>query len=711
MKKALLGIFVFVVLCAIVGFWTLKDFDQKLRSEIIAVVSEKTGRSLVIDGETKTKFSLSPSLTINDIKLANAAWAEEPYMLQIDNVSVEAELMPLFARQVKIKRFLLDGIRLNLEKNKEGKNNWSFLSEQEKSSVQSKDQSKQDKDNQKSTLSFVVNDLEMKNVSTVFVDQQKDKMFSMALKTLNLQSSEDKGVAIRSQWSVQGQTFDMTAKADSFEALFENSKPYQFSAEVKNENSAFNVDGTIKDPLKVNQLNTSLKVAISDLSDFQSLTATSLPAIKNINITARLTGTPDHLEIPMLQGKAGSADTMDIRIQGENIQTSPLSAHIKLAVVARDMGKISGLPVLPVSVFSGTLSFSEDELMLNDLEIQIGKSDLYGRLLINKEANFAVFGDFRSNTIDLSELLAVPLTGNIEINQSQKGKKVATADSSKRMFSEKPLSLGKLKVADINVKASVNKLIAADKTDLGKVRLTALMQNGKFSLSDFKLANYISANAVFDATGQTVRVNTDIQINDMPLSLFYAKKGVEKGTLSGSIHLNGQGISENAIASSLSGKIFLNARDIYINSFRLVELPSFLSFLSPADKTQPVTVSCGVVNVPVKNGVLSSNKKIGMESSLFDMQLNGDINLGSETVDVKLDVSPRSEGILESVFNSVTIGGTLSSPTLSVNAEKTFDRALSLGMAFFMGGKEAAKELVRQESLKNVCADALAADK
>ena len=35
----------------------------------------------------------------------------------------------------------------------------------------------------------------------------------------------------------------------------------------------------------------------------------------------------------------------------------------------------------------------------------------------------------------------------------------------------------------------------------------------------------------------------------------------------------------------------------------------------------------------------------------------------------------------------------------------------TLGMAFFMGGKEAAKELVRQEALKNVCADALAAAK
>lgn len=43
MKKALLAIVVFVALCALVGFWTLKDFDQKLRAEIITAVSEKRG--------------------------------------------------------------------------------------------------------------------------------------------------------------------------------------------------------------------------------------------------------------------------------------------------------------------------------------------------------------------------------------------------------------------------------------------------------------------------------------------------------------------------------------------------------------------------------------------------------------------------------------------------------------------------------------------
>lgn len=63
-------------------------------------------------------------------------------------------------------------------------------------------------------------------------------------------------------------------------------------------------------------------------------------------------------------------------------------------------------------------------------------------------------------------------------------------------------------------------------------------------------------------------------------------------------------------------------------------------------------------------------QKIGMESNLFDLQVNGDINLGTEKMNLKVDVSPRSEGILEAVFNSVSIGGTLALPSVRVNAEK-----------------------------------------
>ena len=136
-----------------------------------------------------------------------------------------------------------------------------------------------------------------------------------------------------------------------------------------------------------------------------------------------------------------------------------------------------------------------------------------------------------------------------------------------------------------------------------------------------------------------------------------------------------------------------------------------VAFLFPIDEKQPFSVPCFVANVPVKNGFISSRKKIGMESSLFDMQINGDVDLGKETIDVKMDFSPRSSGVLKSVFNSVSIAGILAYPKISINTDKAFDKALSIGMAFFMGGKQAAQEMIKQPLLQNVCADAMGAER
>ncbi len=708
MKKVLLAILVFVALCALVGFWTLRDFDQKLRSEVIAAVSEKTGRSLVINGETKTHFSLSPRVTINDIKFTNASWAEEPYMAQIDNLSVEAELMPLFSRQVKIKRFILNGVRLNLEIDQNGKNNWTFLNKKTQPAGQAeKTAEKTDEEAKEKTFGFEVNDLVLQNVSTVLLDRQKDETFNASLNTLNMQSGED-GMTLTSEWTVQGEAFSLSAKTDALTALFNGKTPYRFTAEINNPKLAVKMDGTIAQPLKVNQVNASLKADVTDISVLSPFAGWQLPAVKNMVLTAQIAGTPNNLSVPAFEVSMGNAESFLAKAAGNVRSVKPLVVQVQADVDAPDMKRISGLPALPISKMSVRAEIDKG-VALEKLAVKIGNSDLSGSILVHTDQNLAVYANVHSGQLDLSELLGVAPVRPKQLSDSKKQSSSQTENP--RVFSEKPLPFGRLKAADINVAAGIDKLIAADKTNLGKVAVTALMRDGKFTLSNFSLANYVSARAVLDASGKTAAAEADVKFNKMPLALFYAKKGLDRGTLTGSVRLNSRGVSQSALAAALNGRIFLNIKDVHINSFRLIELPAFLSFLSPADKTQPLTVSCAVVNVPVKNGVLTSVKKIGMESNLFDLQVNGDINLGTEKMNLKVDVSPRSDGILESVFNSVFIGGTLALPSVRVNAEKTFDRALSLGMAFFMGGKEAAKELIRQEALKNVCADALAADK
>ena len=125
MKKALAAVCVFILLCAGVGYWTLRGFSKTLQSEIVAAVAGKTGRTLTL-GKTAARFSLTPSVTLQNVRLADAAdWAGEANMLEIGSLTLRAELWPLFSKRVEVRDVIVDGVRLNLKTDGE-RNNWTF---------------------------------------------------------------------------------------------------------------------------------------------------------------------------------------------------------------------------------------------------------------------------------------------------------------------------------------------------------------------------------------------------------------------------------------------------------------------------------------------------------------------------------------------------------------------------------------------------------
>ena len=704
MKKTLIVISVFVVLGGAIGFWTLKDFDQKLRSEIMTVVSEKTGRSLVINGETETHFSFSPSITITDVKFSNASWAEEPDMVQVDKLTAEVSLFPLLNRQVKVKRFLLNGVRVNLEIGKNGENNWTFLSN--KAVDGSEKQEKTEEKQEKKGFDVQVNHVMLENVSAVLVDRQKDEVFNAKLNSLAFQST-DQGVDMMSQWTVQNQDFAISLKAAPLPEKVEKDKTYQIKAQLTNPKMAVNLDVAVSDLFTQNKMDATLRADISDLSVLSRIVGYDLPSVENTLVTAKAVGTLKDLSIPSFEITMGKAETFRAKIDGEIGTFSPFSGKIQTVVNAPNAGQVKGFPVMPKTTLSFNMQI-DNGIVLDDFSLNVGQSDLTANLSVQKEPVLFVQGNVYSKKTDLSELLAIPyvLQKRSDTNKRDMAAKREAAD---RMFSKKPFSLDNMKAININLKTVVEQLIAADGTDLGDLSFSAMMKDGHFTLSNFKMADYAVVHADLNAK-QTVELNVDAQLKKMPLSLFFAKRGVTKGVVNGSVNLKAQGNSQAALASSLNGKVFLNVQDVYIDSFQWITLPSFLSFLSPLDQTKPLALSCGVINVPVVNGVLSSDKKIALESSLFDMQVSGNVNMANEQLDLKMNVSPRSKGLLASVFNTVFFGGTLSSPDININTQQTFDRALSLGVAFFMGGRSAAQELIQQDALKNVCAQAMASD-
>ncbi len=92
-------------------------FEQTIRSA--------TGRDVTIGG-VDFALSLSPTVVLENVTLANVSWGARPQMVVAKRVEVQMALMPLFHGEYVAKRFILRGADILLEVDPKGKSNWTF---------------------------------------------------------------------------------------------------------------------------------------------------------------------------------------------------------------------------------------------------------------------------------------------------------------------------------------------------------------------------------------------------------------------------------------------------------------------------------------------------------------------------------------------------------------------------------------------------------
>ncbi len=126
-KTILIAVLILLVLLpagAIVYVMSI-DYDQ-YKGLIASEVERATGRKLTIDGKVALALSLTPTLTVRDLSLANLPGGSRPQMILVKRLEVQMELLPLLSQQVKIDLVVLRGADILLETDKTGHGNWVF---------------------------------------------------------------------------------------------------------------------------------------------------------------------------------------------------------------------------------------------------------------------------------------------------------------------------------------------------------------------------------------------------------------------------------------------------------------------------------------------------------------------------------------------------------------------------------------------------------
>jgi AsmA protein len=104
---------------------------QKYRPEIENYVSEATGRPFALGEDLRLSLFPWVSLTLSDIHLGNPPGFEEKDLVSVKFFEMRVKLIPILFRDIQVKRFILKGARIVLERSKDGIANWEGVGKKE----------------------------------------------------------------------------------------------------------------------------------------------------------------------------------------------------------------------------------------------------------------------------------------------------------------------------------------------------------------------------------------------------------------------------------------------------------------------------------------------------------------------------------------------------------------------------------------------------
>lgn len=89
-------------------------------------LSTALGREVEIAGDLQVDPGLQPYIVVHGLKIADAAWTDRPYMVEVPRLAVRLDVPSLIGDEVELLEVTLDQPAVTLERGTEGRANWQF---------------------------------------------------------------------------------------------------------------------------------------------------------------------------------------------------------------------------------------------------------------------------------------------------------------------------------------------------------------------------------------------------------------------------------------------------------------------------------------------------------------------------------------------------------------------------------------------------------
>lgn len=118
---------VLLVIVAGVAVFLLSFDANRYKPDIVTLVQQQTGRTLVIDGDISLSVYPDIALKVERVKLGNGPDFKNKSFAEAQSARIAVQLLPLLNQELRVNEVTLQGLNLYLQRDKNSKTNWSDL--------------------------------------------------------------------------------------------------------------------------------------------------------------------------------------------------------------------------------------------------------------------------------------------------------------------------------------------------------------------------------------------------------------------------------------------------------------------------------------------------------------------------------------------------------------------------------------------------------
>jgi len=306
-KYLSLGLVAAIVLAGIAVFVLLEtvDFDG-YKPLIAAEVKAATGRDLAIAGKFHLALSLTPTVSVSDVRFANAPWGSRPEMARFDRLDATIKLLPLLSGTLAVRQVRLIGADILLETDKAGLGNWLFQPAAAAPSSSA---------GTANAPPPTIDRLSIENSVLTFHDGQTGARQQMKIAAMKAAAAGlDAPLRVELTGAANGAPFALAGTAGSLAALF-GEQPVAVDLKLTLGGSTIGLVGQVEDPGHAGGLAADLVAEGKSLADLSPLATVPLPRLGPYRLAAALSEPKGAFRLDRLSGRLGGSDFAgDMRI-------------------------------------------------------------------------------------------------------------------------------------------------------------------------------------------------------------------------------------------------------------------------------------------------------------------------------------------------------------------------------------------------------------